>query len=110
MGPVHPRGHSARYRWGMSGTSIPTTGTGLPEQRPCTRCDGSQHLVSEFHGMGKYRCDTCEMVVGFDRHADRVEFLLDRGLPRSYTKDTFGERLQASERRITPAEDLRQDA
>jgi hypothetical protein len=85
----------------MSETSAPTIdGLTAPEQRPCTRCDGEQHLISEMRGMGKYRCDTCEMVVGFDRHADAPEFLLDRGLPRRYSKDVFGDRLQRSERRL----------
>jgi hypothetical protein len=87
----------------MSETSTPVLpGTSLPAQRPCTRCDGSQHLVAEDQGMGKYRCDTCEMVVGFDLHAEPVEFLLSRGLPRRYSKQVFGERLQPGERRLSP--------
>lgn len=77
---------------------------GLPDDRPCTRCDGRQHLVGEAAGMGKYRCDVCEMVVGFDLDADPPEFLLHRGLPGRYTKDVFGERLLASERRLDPRE------
>ncbi len=96
----------------MNDTTASTiAGTSLPEQRPCTRCDGDQHLVSEFEGMGKYRCDTCEMVVGFDLEASEPEFLISRGLPKRYTKDVFGERLQASERRVTPVgASARQDA
>jgi hypothetical protein len=43
--------------------------------------------------MGKYRCEVCEMVVGFDLDADPAEFLLDRGLPSRYTKDVFGSQL-----------------
>jgi hypothetical protein len=50
--------------------------------------------------MGKYRCDVCEMVVGFDLHADPVEFLINRGLPSRYTKDTFGVVLLGSEFRL----------
>lgn len=89
----------------MSDSLTPTVpGTSdLPEQRSCTRCDGSQHLVAEVRGMGKYRCDTCEMVVGFDLTAEEPEFLIDRGLPKRYTKDTFGDRVLANERRIEPA-------
>jgi hypothetical protein len=70
--------------------------------RDCTRCDGTQHLVAETLGMGKYRCDTCEMVVGFDLAADDPEFLVSRGLPSRYTKDVFGERVTAPERRLEP--------
>lgn len=86
------------------------SGTNLPESRPCTRCDGSQHLVGEFEGMGKYRCDTCEMVVGFDRSADTPEFLIDRGSPSRYSKDVFGDRLQSGERRISSQVPDRADA
>ncbi|MFT5223604.1 MAG: hypothetical protein ACI867_001926 [Glaciecola sp.] len=52
--------------------------------------------------MGKYRCDICEMVVGFDLEAPEPEFLLDRGHARLYTKDVFGDRLASSERRVSP--------
>lgn len=71
----------------------------LPESRPCSRCDGSQHLVAAVDDMGKYRCETCQLVVGFDLAADDEdrEFLLDRGLPGRYTKDVFGPRLHGSE-------------
>ncbi len=68
--------------------------------RSCTRCDGTQHLVAEVRGMGKYRCDTCEMVVGFDLSNEEPEFLVSRGLPSRYTKDVFGERVVSQERRL----------
>lgn len=71
----------------------------IEEQRVCTRCDGSQHLIVEFAGMGKYVCDTCMMSVGFDRQADPSEFLLHRGLPFEYTKKIFGTRLMKEEAR-----------
>lgn len=72
----------------------------LPEQRSCTRCDGTQHLVTTVSGMGKYRCDTCELVVGFDLEADPSEFLLNRGVPGAYTRQVFGPHLSGSERRL----------
>lgn len=76
----------------------------VPDQRDCTRCDGIQHLVvSDDRGMGKYRCDTCDLVVGFDLQADRMEFLIDRGRASRYTKDVFGEELLASEHRLRPS-------
>jgi hypothetical protein len=53
----------------------------LPEQRPCTRCDATQHLVASHMGLGKFRCDGCEMVVGFDLETEPTEFLIHRGLP-----------------------------
>jgi hypothetical protein len=81
----------------------PTALADAPERRPCTRCDGEQHLVGGTGDMGKYRCDGCEMVVGFDLHADPAEFLLDRGLPSRYTKDVFGSQLVGSERRLSSA-------
>ncbi len=74
--------------------------TPLPQERSCTRCAGRQHLIGGQLGMGKYRCDDCAMVVGFDVEAPEPEFLLDRGLPRQYTKDVFGDRLTPGERRI----------
>lgn len=82
----------------MTSTSSTIAPSTLPETRPCTRCDGSQHLVAAVDDMGKYRCETCELVVGFDLSAgeDR-EFLLDRGMPGRYTKDVFGPRLHGSE-------------
>ena len=82
-----------------SGTTTATLDD-LPEQRVCTRCDGHQHLLGSGHGMGKYRCDTCQMVVGFDLDATQVEFLIHRGMPSRYTKNVFGEVLLGSERRI----------
>lgn len=72
----------------------------LPERRDCTRCDGDQHLVAEVEGMGKYRCDTCHLVVGFDLEADPREFLLDRGQPGAYTREIFGPTLSGAERRL----------
>lgn len=86
----------------MSDSLTPTRpGTAdVPEQRSCTRCDGEQHLVSEVSGMGKYRCDTCEMVVGFDLDAEEPEFLISRGMPKRYTKDVFGDRVLPTERRL----------
>lgn len=72
----------------------------LPEQRDCTRCDGAQHLVAEFEGMGKYRCDTCHLIVGFDLDSDAREFLLDRGQPGAYTREVFGPQLSVAERRL----------
>lgn len=74
----------------------------VPEQRPCSRCDGTQHLVASGAGMGKYRCDTCQLVVGFDLDGDPAEFLIDRGMPGAYTKDVFGDRLLPVERRLQP--------
>lgn len=73
---------------------------GVPQQRPCTRCDGQQHLLGAGQRMGKYRCDTCQMVVGFDLDTSPAEFLLNRGLPSRYTKNVFGDRLVESERRL----------
>lgn len=69
-------------------------------RRDCTRCDGTQHLLGCFQGLGKYRCDTCQLIVGFDLDAEPAEFLIDRGLPRAYTKDVFGPQLVGSERRL----------
>ncbi|MEX2548845.1 MAG: hypothetical protein WD638_01355 [Nitriliruptoraceae bacterium] len=85
-------------------TTIQTAGTTalaeVPERRGCTRCDGEQHLVSGSEGFGKYRCDRCELVVGFDLEADPAEFLIDRGLPGRYSKKLFGSRLITSEQRL----------
>lgn len=72
----------------------------VPESRDCTRCDGQQHVLAAFEGMGKYRCDGCELVVGFDLDAEVREFLIDRGLPGRYTRDVFGPVLHGSERRF----------
>jgi hypothetical protein len=71
-----------------------------PERRDCTRCDGTQHLVAAHADMGKYRCDHCEIVVGYDLDADPAEFVLERGLPSRYSKETFGTQLSGSERRL----------
>jgi hypothetical protein len=87
----------------MDDMTLPTGSTALaevPTRRACTRCDGEQHLVGGSGGMGKYRCEVCEMVVGFDLDADPAEFLLDRGLPSRYTKDVFGSQLLGSEWRL----------
>ncbi len=82
-------------------TTTPTVEpTTPPDTRDCTRCDGSQHLVASVEGMGKYRCDTCELVVGFDLQADEVEFLIDRGQPGRYTRERFGPILMGPERRL----------
>lgn len=72
----------------------------VPPTRDCSRCDGQQHLVASEHGMGKYRCDTCEMIVGFDLGNTEPEFLIERGVPHRYTKDRFGMRLLPQERRL----------
>jgi hypothetical protein len=88
----------------MDDIAAPTGSTAVaavPTRRACTRCDGDQHLVGEDHGLGKYRCDTCELVVGFDLEGDPVEFLLDRGSPSRYTKELFGSRLLPSELRLS---------
>lgn len=88
----------------MDNTTLPQGSTALaevPPRRGCTRCDGEQHLVGGMSGLGKYRCETCELVVGFDLEADEVEFLLHRGLPGRYTKDRFGSRLLTEERRLS---------
>lgn len=79
----------------------PTIDFDLPDHRDCTRCDGTQHLVVSDRQMGKYRCDTCNLVVGFDLQADRTEFLIDRGRASHYTKDVFGDELVAAEQRLT---------
>ncbi len=72
----------------------------LPDDRSCTRCPGRQALTGGQFGMGKYACDECELIVGFDLEAEEPEFLLDRGRPSHYTKDVFGDRLATTERRI----------
>jgi hypothetical protein len=87
----------------MDDTTLPSgtsTLEAVPPTRACTRCDGEQHLVGESGGMGKYRCERCELVVGFDLDTEPAEFLLDRGSPSRYTKDVFGSQLVGSERRL----------
>ncbi|MTV26877.1 hypothetical protein FTX61_15850 [Nitriliruptoraceae bacterium ZYF776] len=89
----------------MDDTNAPT-GTALvdartPQRRDCTRCDGTQHLVASFEGMGKYRCEACELTIGYDLDASPAEFLLDRGLPSRYTQDNFGPHLLGAERRLS---------
>lgn len=73
-----------------------------PDQRPCTRCEGTQHLVASHAGLGKYRCDDCELVVGFDLEASPAEFLLHRGLPSRYSREWFGAILAPEEQRLEP--------
>lgn len=80
--------------------SASTAVAAVPERRSCTRCAGQQILMGESGGMGKYRCDHCELVVGFDLESDPVEFLLSRGQPGSYSKDIFGSQLLSTERRL----------
>lgn len=81
-------------------TAPAQTSAALDDARDCTRCDGQQQLVASFEGMGKYRCDTCGLVVGFDLEADLVEFLLQRGSPSRYTRERFGSVLMGPERRM----------
>jgi rubredoxin len=88
----------------MDNVMLPSGTTALaevPTRRSCTRCDGEQHLVGGSGGMGKYRCEVCELVIGFDLDADPAEFLLGRGLPSRYTKDVFGSQLLGSELRLS---------
>ncbi|HEX9765220.1 MAG TPA: hypothetical protein VGA36_00550 [Nitriliruptorales bacterium] len=75
-------------------------GVDLIEARPCTRCDGTQHLTAHEQGMGSYRCDDCAMAVGFDLEASPAEFLLSRGVPGRYTQARFGNQVLAVERRL----------
>ncbi len=87
----------------MDETTLPAGGTALaevPQTRACTRCDAEQALVAVDRGLGKYQCERCELVVGFDLEADPAEFLISRGHPGRYTKELFGSRLQSSERRL----------
>lgn len=78
-----------------------TTLVDVPASRSCTRCDGEQHLIGESGGFGKFRCDNCSLVVGFDLEANPAEFLLDRGAPGRYSKDLFGSRLLPVEHRLS---------
>jgi hypothetical protein len=73
----------------------------VPERRACTRCDAEQVLVAGARGLGKYRCEGCGMVVGFDLEARPAEFLIDRGLPGRYSRDVFGNRLLSHEQRLS---------
>ena len=83
-------------------TNLPssTALSDVPDRRDCTRCNGEQHLVGGAAGLGKYRCDVCELVVGFDLESSPAEFLINRGLPSRYTKDLFGNRLLPVENRL----------
>lgn len=72
----------------------------MDSTRECTRCDGVQHLIGEFAGLGKYACDVCEMRVGFDLDGAVKEFVLHRGLPSLYTKSIYGIRLTNEEIRV----------
>lgn len=74
--------------------------TKTPSKRECTRCDGNQFLIDYAFGFGKYRCDTCGMVVGFDLDSDKAEFILCKGVPAHYTKEVFGNYLNSQERRL----------
>lgn len=70
------------------------------EQRKCTRCDGQQHLVGWYDDFGKYRCDTCELTIGFDVSSNPAEFITHRGLPSRYTKNIYGPHLKQEEQRF----------
>lgn len=70
------------------------------DKRDCSRCDGYQYLLAADNGFGKYRCDTCQMVVGFDLEATPAEFIIDRGIPGHYTKNLFGPLLSVEEQRL----------
>lgn len=86
----------------MRDTPAGTIEVAVPDHRPCTRCEGTQHLVGSQSGLGKYRCDSCEMVVGFDLQSDPTEFVLDRGLARRYSKQRwFGPHLAPQEQRLS---------
>lgn len=97
------RPRRTRYATAMDDTTNTPGNTAVadvPEVRSCTRCDGEQHLIGESSGFGKYRCDDCELVVGFDLEADPAEFLLNRGAPGRYSKELFGSRLLPNELRL----------
>lgn len=73
----------------------------VPATRSCTRCEGEQELVNATSGgFGKYECDRCGMVVGFDLESQPAEFLIDRGAPGRYSKELFGSRLTGGEHRL----------
>lgn len=69
-------------------------------KRECSRCDGNQFLIDNALGFGKYRCDTCGMVIGFDLESNKPEFIICKGIPAHYTKEIFGNALNSQERRI----------
>lgn len=99
---VAPSDDLARYASPMSDMN-PSGSTAVAEvspRRSCTRCDGEQTLVGEASGFGKYQCEQCELVIGFDLESEPAEFLLDRGHPGRYSKDQFGSQLTPSERRL----------
>ncbi len=85
---------------GHAPTSHGTALAEVPETRSCTRCDGQQHLTAGSEGFGKYVCDHCGMVVGFDLESRPPEFLIDRGAPGRYSKELFGSRLTPGEQRL----------
>ena len=72
----------------------------VPESRSCTRCDGEPRLAAGSEGFGKYVCDHCGMVVGFDLESHPPEFLIDRGAAGRYSKELFGSRLTGGEYRL----------
>ncbi len=72
----------------------------VPDNRSCTRCEGEQRLAAGSEGFGKYVCDHCGMVVGFDLESHPPEFLIDRGAPGRYSKELFGSRLTGTEHRL----------
>lgn len=84
-----------------------TSDMNVPSARDCTRCAGTQHIVAERYGFGKYVCDTCEMAVGFDI-TDR-EFMCFRGLPWLYTEGIYGRYLTKDEQRINVGEEAFQE-
>lgn len=76
------------------------TNTDYPEKRECSRCDGTQFLIAYHNEFGKYRCDHCCMVVGFDVSAEKAEFIISKGMASHYTKETYGNFLNSKERRL----------
>lgn len=77
-------------------------------ERKCTRCDGEQKL-KDYHvplGFGIYECDTCEMRVGYDKQAEKPEFLINKGKTYRYTTVlNFGDRLNYAERSVVSSND-----
>ena len=90
----------------MSSSSRGTSGPGstavaeVPNSRACTRCEGEQRLVGGYGGFGKYACDRCGLVVGFDLESSPAEFLIDRGQPGRYSKELYSSRLMSTELRL----------